>query len=186
MQRRSVVALLPLLVGISATPAPAAGLTEAELMRAATDLSARYDANYAAKDSAAMAMVYADDGELVSPAGPIVRGRDAIRAYYVKRFASGARGHAIKVLEVHVQGDGGYGINQFSVTVPGPNGALHEEHGTIVTAYRHDPGGWHLSLVAPSVAECLAKMGRNCQVTFLSVREAAGAPNHQCPACQSS
>jgi uncharacterized protein (TIGR02246 family) len=93
------------LVGITATPAPAAGLTEAELMRAATDLSARYDA----KDSAAMAMVYADDGELVSPPGPIVRGRDAIRAYYVKRFASGARGHAIKVLEVHVQGDGGYG-----------------------------------------------------------------------------
>jgi uncharacterized protein (TIGR02246 family) len=159
MQRLSVVALLTLLAGITATPALAAGLTEAELMRAATDLGARYDANYAAKDSAAMAMVYADNGELVSPAGPIVRGRDAIRAYYVKRFASGARGHAIKVLEVHVQGDGGYGINQFSVTVPGPNGALHEEHGTIVTVYRHEPDGWHLSLVAPSVAEMPDKDG---------------------------
>jgi uncharacterized protein (TIGR02246 family) len=159
MQRLSVVASLTLLAGITATPALAAGLTEAELMLVATDLSARYDANYAAKDSAAMALVYADDGELVSPAGPIVRGRDAIRAYYVKRFASGARGHAIKVLEVHVQGDGGYGINQFSVTVPGPNGALHEEHGTIVTAYRHEPDGWHLSLVAPSVPEMPGKGG---------------------------
>ena len=157
MQRLSVVASLTLLAGITATPALAAGLTEAELMLVATDLGARYDANYAAKDSAAMAMVYADDGELVSPAGPIVRGRDAIRAYYVKRFASGARSHAIKVLEVHVQGDGGYGINQFSVTVPGPNGALHEEHGTIVTAYRHEPDGWHLSLVAPSVPEMPGK-----------------------------
>jgi uncharacterized protein (TIGR02246 family) len=159
MQRLSVVASLALLAGITATPALAAGLTEAELMLVATDLGARYDANYAAKDSAAMAMVYADDGELVSPAGPIVRGRDAIRAYYVKRFASGARSHAIKVLEVHVQGDGGYGINQFSVTVPGPNGALHEEHGTIVTAYRHEPDGWHLSLVAPSVPEMPGKNG---------------------------
>jgi uncharacterized protein (TIGR02246 family) len=120
-------------------------------MRAAIDLGARYDANYAAKDSAAMAMVYADDGELVSPAGRIVRGRDAIRAYYVKRFASGARGHAIRVLEVHVQGDGGYGISQFSVMVPGLNGALHEEHGTIATVYRREPDGWHLSLVAPNV-----------------------------------
>jgi uncharacterized protein (TIGR02246 family) len=159
MQRLSVVASLTLLAGITATPALAAGLTEAELMLVATDLGARYDANYAAKDSAAMAMVYADDGELVSPAGPIVRGRDAIRAYYVKRFASGARSHAIKVLEVHVQGDGGYGINQFSVIVPGPNGALHEEHGTIVTAYRHEPDGWHLSLVAPSVPEMPGKDG---------------------------
>ena len=159
MQRLSVVASLTLLAGITATPALAAGLTEAELMLVATDLGARYDANYAAKDSAAMAMVYADDGELVSPAGPIVRGRDAIRAYYVKRFASGARSHAIKVLEVHVQGDGGYGINQFSVTVPGPDGKLHEEHGTIVTAYRHEPDGWHLSLVAPSVPEMPGKDG---------------------------
>jgi uncharacterized protein (TIGR02246 family) len=157
MQRLSVVALLILLAGITATPTLAAGLTEAELMLVATDLSARYDANYAAKDSTAMAMVYADGGELVSQAGPIVRGRDAIRAYYVKRFASGARSHAIKVLEVHVQGDGGYGINQFSVTVPGPNGALHEEHGTIVAAYRHEPDGWHLSLVAPSVPEMPGK-----------------------------
>jgi uncharacterized protein (TIGR02246 family) len=157
MQRLSVVALLILLAGITATPTLAVGLTEAELMLVATDLSARYDANYAAKDSTAMAMVYADGGELVSQAGPIVRGRDAIRAYYVKRFASGARSHAIKVLEVHVQGDGGYGINQFSVTVPGPNGALHEEHGTIVAAYRHEPDGWHLSLVAPSVPEMPGK-----------------------------
>src|ERR1700677_2140242 len=152
MQGLSVVALLTLLAGITATPALAAGLTEAELMLVATDLSARYDANYAAKDSAAMALVYADDGELVSPAGPIVRGRDAIRAYYVKRFASGARGHAIKVLEVHVQGDGGYGINSFSVNVPRPGGSLHEENGTIVAIYRHDPDGWHMGLVAPSVA----------------------------------
>jgi hypothetical protein len=95
-------------------------------------------------------------GRYYGHAGP---GGGSIRAYYVKRFASGARGHAIKVLEVHVQGDGGYGINQFSVTVPGPNGALHEEHGTIVTAYRHEPDGWHLSLVAPSVPEMPGKGG---------------------------
>jgi hypothetical protein len=42
-----------------------------------------------------------------------------LKDYYVKRFASGAHGHAIKVQEVHITGDGGYGINQFSVTVPG-------------------------------------------------------------------
>ena len=151
MKKLNAIVLGSALFGIVSGPAFAAGVTEAELMKAATDLGHQYDSNYAAKDPDGMASVYAADGVLVSPAGPIVRGRAALRGYYVKRFASGARGHAIKVLEVHVQGDGGYGINSFSVNVPGPDGSLHEEHGTIVAVYRHDPDGWHMGLVGPSV-----------------------------------
>jgi uncharacterized protein (TIGR02246 family) len=151
MKKRDAIVLLSALFGIASSPAFAAGVTEAELMQAATELGHQYDSHYAAKDPDGMASVYAADGVLVSPAGPIVRGRAALREYYVKRFASGARGHAIKVLEVHVQGDGGYGINSFSVNVPGPDGSLHEEHGTIVAVYRHDPDGWHMGLVGPSV-----------------------------------
>ena len=104
-----------------------------------------------------MALVYAVDGVLVSPAGPIVRGRDALRAYYAKRFASGARDHRINVLEVHKLGDGGYGLNAFSVMVPKADGSLREEHGSIVAVYRHDPDGWHMSLVAPSIPETPGK-----------------------------
>jgi uncharacterized protein (TIGR02246 family) len=151
MKKVSAIALLAVVSSLRCVPATAAGLTEADLMQAATELGHQYDTHYAAKDPDAMASVYASDGELISPAGPIVRGRAALKDYYVKRFASGAHGHAIKVQEVHVQGDGGYGISQFSVTVPGPNGSSHEEHGTIVAAYRHDPDGWHMALVAPSV-----------------------------------
>lgn len=151
MKKLNAIALGSALFGIVSGPAFAAGVTEAELMQAATELGHQYDSHYAAKDPDGMASVYAADGVLVSPAGPIVRGRTALRDYYVKRFASGARGHAIKVLEVHVQGDGGYGINSFSVNVPGPDGSLHEEHGTIVAVYRHDPDGWHMGLVGPSV-----------------------------------
>ncbi len=152
MKKIGAIALLAVLVGLHGVPAFAAGVTEAELFQAATELGHQYDAHYAAKDPEGMASVYAADGVLVSPAGPIVRGSADLKAYYVKRFASGARGHAIKVLEVHVQGDaGGYGINQFSVNVPGPDGSLHEEHGTIVAVYRHDPDGWHMALVGPSI-----------------------------------
>jgi uncharacterized protein (TIGR02246 family) len=145
--------LLVQLVSAVGFPARAAALTEAELMQAATALARQYDANYAAKDPAGMAALYATDGVLVSPAGPIIRGREALTAYYTKRFASGAKGHAIKVLEVHVQGNGGYGLAEFSVTVPRPNGQLREEHGRIVSVYRDDPDGWHLRLVIPSVPE---------------------------------
>jgi len=129
----------------------AAGITDQDLLKVAADLGNRYDITYGARDPAAMAMIYADDGVLISPAGPIVRGRAALKAYYAKRFASGARNHRIKVVEVHALGDGGYGICTFSVTVPQANGELHEEHGTIVAVYRRDAAGWHMSLVAPSV-----------------------------------
>jgi hypothetical protein len=50
MNRLLTVALPVLLVGATATPAPAADVTEAELMQAATALVQQYDANYAAKD----------------------------------------------------------------------------------------------------------------------------------------
>jgi uncharacterized protein (TIGR02246 family) len=145
--------LLVQLVSAVGLTASAADVTEAELMQAATALARQYDARYAAKDPAGMAALYATDGVLVSPAGPIVRGREAMTAYYTKRFASGAKGHTIKVLEVQVQGNGGYGLAEFSVTVPKPNGELRQEHGRIVSVYQHDPDGWHLRLVIPSVPQ---------------------------------
>jgi uncharacterized protein (TIGR02246 family) len=141
--------VLAMIAGIA--PAHAARVTEAELMQAATELAHQYDSNYADKNPDAMAALYAPDGVLISPSGPTVRGRDALKTYYTNRFASGARGHAIKVVEVHVQGNGGYGVAQFSVTVPRTNGELHEEHGTIVAVYHHDRDGWHMRLVEPSV-----------------------------------
>ena len=153
MKRFFTTILLVQLVAAVGSAANAADVTEAELMQAATALARQYDANYATKDPAGMAALYASDGVLVSPAGPIIRGREAIIAYYTKRFASGAKGHVIKVLEVHIQGNGGYGLAEFSVTAPKANGELREEHGRIVCVYQHDPDGWHLRLVIPSVPE---------------------------------
>jgi uncharacterized protein (TIGR02246 family) len=135
------------LVGAAAAPALAADVTESELMQAATELGRQYDANYNDKNPAAMAALYSSDGVLLSPSGAIVRGREALTAYYTKRFASGARGHAIKVIEVHVQGEGGYGVAQFSVMAPDANGALHEEDGRIVAVYQRGPDGWRMGLV---------------------------------------
>ena len=157
MRILSTIFLLILFVTVTAGPALAADVTEAELMQAAIELGRQYDANYANKNPAAMAALYAPDGLLVSPSGPILRGREALRAYYTKRFASGARGHAIKVVEVHVQGNGGYGLIQFSVTVPTASGELREVRGSIVTIYQRDPDGWHMRLVEPSVPEPAAK-----------------------------
>jgi uncharacterized protein (TIGR02246 family) len=157
MRILSPIILTTLFVTVTAGRALAADVTEAELMQAAIELGRQYDANYANKNPAAMAALYAPDGLLVSPAGPIVRGREALRTYYTNRFASGARGHAIKVVEVHVQGNGGYGLIQFSVTVPTASGGSHEVLGSIVAIYQRDPDGWHMRLIEPSVPEPAAK-----------------------------
>jgi hypothetical protein len=37
--------------------------------------------------------------------------------------------------------------------VPGANGNLREEHGSIVVVYRRNPDGWRMRLVEPSVPE---------------------------------
>jgi uncharacterized protein (TIGR02246 family) len=154
---RSVVAFTVLLAASSIVPVRAAEVSEAELTQAAKDLGARYDANYAKKDAEAMAMLYATDGILVSPAGPIIHGREALKAYYTKRFASGAKGHAIKVVEVHVQGDGGFSLAEFSVAAPKGADGNKEVKGTIAAIYRHDADGWHFSLVEPSVPEAAGR-----------------------------
>jgi uncharacterized protein (TIGR02246 family) len=157
MKRFYIHSLLALLVGAAAAPALAAEVTESELMQGATELGRQYDANYDDKNPAAMAALYTLDGVLLSPSGAIVRGREALTAYYTKRFASGARGHVIKVVEVHVQGDGGYGVAQFSVMAPGANGSLHEEEGRIVAVYQRGPDGWRMRLVDANATEPASK-----------------------------
>ena len=118
MRILSTLILLTLFVIVTAGRARTAEVTEAELMQAAIELGRQYDANYANKNPAAMAALYTPDGLLVSPSGPIVRGREDLQSYYAKRFASGARSHAIKVVEVHVQGNGSYGLAQFLCHTP--------------------------------------------------------------------
>ena len=122
-------------------------------MQAATELGRQYDANYNDKKPDAMAALYTLDGDCSPRPGPIVRGREALTTYYAQRFASGARGHAIKVVEVHVQGNGGYGVAQFSVMAPGANGSLHEVDGRIVAVYQRDPDGWRMRLVEANATE---------------------------------
>lgn len=94
-----------------------------------------------------MTHVYADDAILVSPSGKIVRASAALKAYYVARFAAGAKNHATTIHEVHVQGDGGYGIGTFAVTIHEADGMDRRENGNIVTVYKHTSNGWHLALV---------------------------------------
>ena len=150
--RRSITAAL-FAIGLAVPPLAMAAspASEQELRQAATLLGTQYDEAYNSKSASAMASLYTENGTLVPPGRPPVEGRQALTVYYQGRFDSGATGHVTRVNEVHALGDGGFGIGQFSVTAPGPDGAPHEAHGNTVYIYEHAPDGWKLRLVIGSV-----------------------------------
>jgi ketosteroid isomerase-like protein len=124
---------------------------EMSLHDAAVALGRNYDALYSRKDVTGMADLYAADGELVSPGGKIIHGHAELEAYYRARFASGATGHKIEVLETHGLGDAGYSVANFSVSVPAHGSEKQRrESGHIAAVYAHDTTGWHFVLVQPS------------------------------------
>jgi uncharacterized protein (TIGR02246 family) len=135
----------------AALAATAAFAGDDAITAAATQLAHSYDENYNRQDAAAMASLYATDGVLVSPGGPLIRGRSALQAYYKERFASGARNHESKVTEAHAMGDGGYGLGAFSVNTPQPGGGTKRLAGNIAYVYTHAADGWRLQAVVPSV-----------------------------------
>ncbi len=121
------------------------------LRRAAEAIGKSYDETYNAKNPAGMAALYSEDGMLVGPGAP-VKGRPALEKYYQSRFDAGAGEHVTSIVDVQTLGDSGYGIGQFSVTVPGAGGARLQIHGNIVAIYRHESGGWKLRVLTASFA----------------------------------
>ncbi len=139
------------LVGFAvAAPAQAQDISEKSLFEAATSLATQYDQFYGAKNIDGMTKVYAPDAILLSPSGAVVKGTEALRTYYQKRFASGAKDHASTISEVHVQGNGGYAIGHFAVTVPTPNGGERREQGNLGVVYQLKDDGWHIQMLVPS------------------------------------
>ena len=126
---------------------------QTSLQDAAVALGHLYDSTYANSDAAGMVSLYAANGEMVSPGGKVINGRAALEAYYRERFAAGATGHKITVLETHVVGDTGYSVADFSVSVPtvGHPSDRHVEQGHIAAVYTHGITGWHFALVQTSV-----------------------------------
>jgi uncharacterized protein (TIGR02246 family) len=153
MQRTLLLVLLALVVKPALALPADTNVSEGDVMQAATELAQRYDADYAAKDSAAMAGLYTPDAVLIPTSGPVLHGREAIKTFYAGRFAAGAGDHAIKITEVHVQGNGGYSLAEFSATIPNSHGDLRTICGNIVSVYQRDSDGWHMRLSEPSAAD---------------------------------
>ncbi len=125
----------------------AAEVSEQELMTAAESLAKQYDDNYNGKNPAGMAALYTADGVLVLGAA-VIHGAENFKPYYQSRFDAGAGSHVTKISEVHVQGEGGYGVGSFAAVVSAPDGSHHDIKGNLAMVYQRGAEGWRLRLVA--------------------------------------
>ena len=93
-----------------------------------------------AKDPAAIAAIYTEDGALLPPNSESVSGRAAIEAFWKEAVASGIVGKG-KDIEVHALGDVGYTVGTFTAT--DADGATIGE-GKYVEIWRHVDGEWQM------------------------------------------
>ena len=111
--------------------------TDLEGLKAMRDV---WQSAFDARDPAAVAAIYAEDGALMPPNSDTVIGRAAIEAFWADFQASGISGE-IKDTEVYAHGDVGYKIGTYTVTDPG--GATIDE-GKYVEIWRHVDGKWQM------------------------------------------
>lgn len=119
--------------GFAQTPAPSAPASQpsielpAELDRVLRD----YENAWRAKDPAALAALFTEDGFVLSSGGPAVRGRAAIREAYAK----GGGPLFLRAFAYSIDGSTGYIIGGFRGQESGPDG------GKFVLAIKKSAGG---------------------------------------------
>ena len=135
MRRLAAVVALLMTAAVSAQPAPAPPAAAqpsiqlpAELDRVLRD----YESGWRAKDPAALAALFTEDGFVLSNGAPAVRGRDAIREAYAQ--AGGPI--FLRAFAYSIDGATGYIIGGFRSKESGQDG------GKFVLAIRKSGGKW--------------------------------------------
>ena len=94
----------------------------------------------AAKDPAAIAAMYTEDGAVLPPNSETVSGRAAIGAFWTEFLASGISG-AGKDAEVYAQGNLGYTVGTYTAA---DAGGATIDRGEYVVIWRNVDGKWQI------------------------------------------
>ncbi len=132
MKKLMISAIVLLMAGCMQAPQ-----TDLEGLKAMQDV---WQSAFDAKDPAALAAIYAEDGALLPPNSETISGRAAIEAFWREFQASGI-GAEIKDTEVYAHGDDGYTVGTYTITDAG--GATIDE-GKYVVIWRHADEVWQL------------------------------------------
>jgi len=119
---------------IRSEPAPAVGALPSIALPAELDRVLRdYERAWRARDPAALAVLFAEDGFVLANGRPPVRGRDAIRAAY----ADGGGPLTLRALAYATEGPVGYIIGAY-----GPGGSGGETGKFVLALRRGGDGRW--------------------------------------------
>ena len=99
-----------------------------------------WQAAFDARDAAAIAAIYAEDGALMPPNSDTMIGRAAIEVFWADFQASGI-GAEVQDTDVYAHGDVGYKVGIYTVSDAG--GATIDE-GKYVEVWRHVDGKWQM------------------------------------------
>ncbi len=129
--------LMTLVFVLLATGCMQAPQTDLEGLKGMRDV---WQSAFDAKDPAAIAEIYTEDGAVLVPNSETISGRAAIETFWTETIASGIGGEG-KDSEVYAHGDVGYTVGTFTVTDAG--GATIDE-GKYVEIWRHIDGKWQM------------------------------------------
>jgi ketosteroid isomerase-like protein len=126
--------LVVVLLAIGCTQAPQ---TDLEGLKAMRDV---WQSAYDAKDAAAIAVIYAENGAVMPPNSESVSGRAAIGDFFAGFYATGL-GVEIQDAEAYAHGDVGYKVGTYIIS--DADGATVDE-GKYVEIWRHIDGTWQM------------------------------------------
>ncbi len=135
MKKSMNLAFILLMAGCMQAPQ-----TDLDGLKATIDAS---QSAFEARDPAAIAATYAEDGAVMSPNSETVTGQAAIEDFWREVLATGIDLGVAKTTNLYAHGDVGYEVGTYAVT--DPDGAIDE--GKYVRIWRHGDGKWQLQHV---------------------------------------
>lgn len=96
-----------------------------------------------AKDAAAASMLYTEDASLLPPNEPIVTGRKNIQQYWQGAIDAGILDISVATIATGSNGDLGYEIGRYQMTIRQPDGKVLAENGKYTELLkRSEDGTW--------------------------------------------
>lgn len=135
MKKLMILVFVLLMAGCMQAPQ-----TDLEGLKAMVDIS---QSAFDARDPAAIAAIYAEDGAVMSPNSETMTGRAAIEDYWREVLATGIDLGVAKATTLYAYGDVAYEVGTYAVTDPG--GAIDE--GKYARIWRHGDRKWQLQHV---------------------------------------
>jgi uncharacterized protein (TIGR02246 family) len=137
MTRRIAVGLAALALAL---PLPAMAQAGADLRGQIEKLTQDWQTTYNAGDAAALTALYTQDGKVLAPGGEPVSGAAAIKAFFTKDMAGGAKN---TLTTGEVMGFGDFAVETGSWEAKTADGK-HLDHGPFMTLYKKAGGTWKI------------------------------------------